>query len=81
MLGLRGCRLGLVYPELNVMQVKAIAGATADLIKQGFNPKPEIMIPLVGFEAEIEIVRAIVEENVRAVSESRASSLTSPSAP
>jgi len=69
MLGLRGCRLGLVYPELNVMQVKAIAGATADLIKQGFNPKPEIMIPLVGFEAEIEIVRGIVEENVKAVSE------------
>ena len=67
MLGLRGCRLGLVYPELNVMQVKAIAGATAELIKQGFNPKPEIMIPLVGFEAELEIVRGIVEENVKAV--------------
>ena len=40
MLGLRGCRLGLVYPELNVMQVKAIASATAELQKQGLNPKP-----------------------------------------
>ncbi|MGI6229506.1 MAG: pyruvate, phosphate dikinase [Tractidigestivibacter sp.] len=69
MLGLRGCRLGLVYPELNVMQVRAIAGATAELKKQGFNPKPEIMVPLVAFEAEIEQVRAIIEENVKAVAE------------
>lgn len=69
MLGLRGCRLGLVYPELNVMQVRAIAGAAAELKKQGLNPKPEIMIPLVGFEGEIEQVRAIIEENVKAVEE------------
>ena len=69
MLGLRGCRLGLVYPELNVMQVKAIASAAAELIKQGFDPKPEIMIPLVAFEAEIEQVRAIVEENVKKVAD------------
>ncbi|MGN0070447.1 MAG: pyruvate, phosphate dikinase [Atopobiaceae bacterium] len=69
MLGLRGCRLGLVYPELNVMQVKAIASAAAELIKQGFNPKPEIMIPLVGFEREIEIVRGVVEENVKKVAD------------
>ena len=69
MLGLRGCRLGLVYPELNVMQVKAIASAAAELIKQGLNPKPEIMIPLVGFEREIEIVRGVVEENVKKVAD------------
>ena len=69
MLGLRGCRLGLVYPELNVMQVKAIASAAAELIKKGLNPKPEIMIPLVGFEREIEIVRGVVEENVKKVAD------------
>ena len=69
MLGLRGCRLGLVYPELNVMQVRAIAGAAAELKKQGLDPKPEIMVPLVAFEAEIEQIRAIVEENVKAVEE------------
>ena len=69
MLGLRGCRLGLVYPELNVMQVKAIASATAELQKQGLNPKPEIMIPLVAFEEELALVREVVEENIKAVAE------------
>ena len=69
MLGLRGCRLGLVYPELNVMQVKAIASATAELQKQGLNPKPEIMIPLVAFEEELALVREVVEENIKAVAD------------
>ena len=69
MLGLRGCRLGLVYPELNVMQVKAIASATAELQKQGLNPTPEIMIPLVAFEEELALVREVVEENIKAVAE------------
>ncbi len=69
MLGLRGCRLGLVYPELNVMQVKAIASAAAELKKEGYDPKPEIMIPLVAFEQELSQVREIVEENIKAVEE------------
>ncbi|HBO61905.1 MAG TPA: pyruvate, phosphate dikinase [Olsenella sp.] len=69
MLGLRGCRLGLVYPELNVMQVKAIASATAELKKQGLDPKPEIMIPLVAFEEELALVRETVEENIKATAE------------
>ena len=69
MLGLRGCRLGLVYPELNVMQVKAIASATAELQKQGLSPKPEIMIPLVAFEEELALVREVVEENIKAVAD------------
>ncbi len=69
MLGLRGCRLGLVYPELNVMQVKAIASATAELKKQGLDPEPEIRIPLVAFEEELALVREIVEENIKATAE------------
>lgn len=69
MLGLRGCRLGIVYPELNIMQVRAIASATAELKKQGLDPRPEIMIPLVGFEEEIVQVRAIVEKNIHDIEE------------
>ena len=51
------------------MQVKAIASATAELKKQGLDPKPEIMIPLVAFEEELALVREVVEENIKAVSE------------
>ena len=69
MLGLRGCRLGIVYPELNVMQVRAIASAAAELKKEGLDPKPEIMIPLVAFETEIELVRAGVEKTLKEVEE------------
>jgi pyruvate,orthophosphate dikinase len=62
MLGLRGCRLGIMYPELNDLQVKAIATATAELKKKGLNPKPEIMIPLVSLATELETVRHQVEK-------------------
>lgn len=48
MLGLRGCRLGICCPELTAMQVEAIMHAAADLIKQGGNPFPRIMVPLIG---------------------------------
>jgi pyruvate, orthophosphate dikinase len=58
MLGLRGVRLGLVVPGLFDLQVRAIAEATAQLIKLGKNPQPEIMIPLVGSVQELEIIRA-----------------------
>src|SRR5262249_16931164 len=57
MLGLRGVRLGLVIPGLYEMQVRAIAHAAADRIMAGGNPRPEIMIPLVGAVQELEAAR------------------------
>ncbi|MCL1847786.1 MAG: pyruvate, phosphate dikinase [Coriobacteriia bacterium] len=57
MLGLRGCRLAIVHPELAAMQVRAIAVATARLIKEGFDPDPEIMIPLVSVTDELVTLR------------------------
>jgi pyruvate,orthophosphate dikinase len=58
MLGLRGCRLGIMHPEIYAMQVQAIAMATAQLIKRGLSPKPEVMIPLVSVVTELETLRA-----------------------
>ncbi len=57
MLGLRGVRLGLVIPGLYAMQVRAIARAAVDRVKAGGDPKPEIMIPLVGAVQELELAR------------------------
>jgi pyruvate,orthophosphate dikinase len=57
MLGLRGVRLGLVIPGLFTMQVRAIATAAARLKKAGKDPRPEIMIPLVGAVQELELAR------------------------
>jgi pyruvate,orthophosphate dikinase len=57
MLGLRGVRLGLVIPGLFALQVRAIAEAAAHLKKQGKNPIPEIMVPLVGAVQELEVVK------------------------
>jgi pyruvate,orthophosphate dikinase len=57
MLGLRGCRLGLTRPELYEMQVEAIARATAVLARRGLDPRPEIMVPLVGTEEEMKQLR------------------------
>ncbi len=54
MLGLRVCRLGIVYPEIYEMQIKAIFEAACELKIQGFEVLPEIMIPGVGFRAELE---------------------------
>ena len=62
MLGLRGVRLGLVIPGLYQMQVRAIAHAAADRVKAGGNPKPEIMIPLVGAIQELEAAREETEK-------------------
>jgi pyruvate,orthophosphate dikinase len=61
MLGLRGVRLGLVIPGLFALQVRAIAEAAAQLKKDGKDPKPEIMVPLVGAVQELEIVREEAE--------------------
>ncbi len=57
MLGHRGCRLGITYPEIYEMQVEAIFEAAADVRQAGKRPKPEVMIPLVGCEREFEVLR------------------------
>ena len=66
MLGHRGCRLGIAYPEITEMQASAILEATAELIKDGLNVFPEIMIPLVGTVTEYidqeKIVRRVAEK-------------------
>ena len=66
MLGLRGCRLGITSPEITAMQTKAILGAATRLKREGFNPKPEIMVPLVGTYKELEqqqkVIKAAAEE-------------------
>ncbi len=67
MLGLRGCRLGIVYPILPVMQVRAIATAAARLKKEGFDPRPEVMIPLVSVVPELAKLRGVAEEAIAEV--------------
>ena len=67
MLGLRGCRLAITYPVLPRMQVRAIATAMAQLKKEGLDPKPEIMIPLVSVKPELEKLRALAEEVIAEV--------------
>lgn len=66
MLGHRGCRLGIAYPEITEMQSRAIFEATAELMKENVEVSPEVMIPLVGihkeYEHQEEIVRKIAEE-------------------
>src|SRR5260221_187597 len=57
MLGLRGCRLGLLYPEINVMQTRAILEAALELAREGQKIHPKIMIPLVGHVNELKEVR------------------------
>jgi len=61
MLGHRGCRLGLTFPEIYEMQARAIFQATADLLQEGYQPMPEVMIPLVGHVEELRRMRALVE--------------------
>ena len=58
MMGLRGCRLGLTYPEINEMQVRAIFEACCDLKKEGYSLKPWIMIPLIGHINELKTAKA-----------------------
>jgi pyruvate,orthophosphate dikinase len=66
MLGFRGCRLGLVYPEISEMQARAVFEAAAEVQKKGIKVKPEIMIPLVGFKKEldlqVELVHRVAKE-------------------
>ncbi len=60
MLGLRGCRLGIVHPEISEMQARAIFEAAAAVQKKGIKVRPEIMIPLVGFPRELKLQIDIV---------------------
>ncbi len=71
MMGLRGCRLGLTYPEINEMQVKAIFSAACDLKKEGLDVKPEVMIPLVGHVNELKTVQCLLERVACQVMEDR----------
>src|SRR5437667_3357608 len=60
MLGFRGCRLGIVHPEITEMQARAIFEAAVQVAKKGIKVIPEVMIPLVGFQKELELQRDIV---------------------
>ncbi|MBP9864883.1 MAG: pyruvate, phosphate dikinase [Candidatus Omnitrophica bacterium] len=67
MLGHRGCRLGITYPEIYAMQVRAIIEAACNVKKQGVKVLPEIMIPLVGMKKELDILKAELEAVVAEV--------------
>ncbi len=74
MLGHRGCRLGLVYPEIYQMQVRAIFHAAFELLNEGTDPvdlQPEVMIPLVGHFEEMERMKQLVEETVEELFEEK----------
>jgi pyruvate,orthophosphate dikinase len=67
MLGHRGCRLGIVYPEITQMQCRAVFEAACNVQKTGTKVEPEIMIPLVGFLAELREQAKIVHETAKKV--------------
>ena len=78
MLGLRGCRLGITHPELYALQVEAITRATCQLKRQGKDPRPEIMIPLVSVKAELSTLRAETEAVIARVSDEEATEVDIP---
>ena len=67
MLGFRGCRLGIGYPEISAMQARAVFEAAALVQKEGVKVRPEIMIPLVGFKKEFDLQAEVVHQAARAV--------------
>jgi pyruvate,orthophosphate dikinase len=67
MLGHRGCRLGITYPEIMQMQTRAIMEAAINVKREGIKVHPEIMVPLVGETGEIKICKQVIEETVAAV--------------
>jgi pyruvate,orthophosphate dikinase len=67
MLGFRGCRLGIVYPEISEMQARAVFEAAAEVQKAGIKVRPEIMIPLVGFKKELDLQVEVVHRVAREV--------------
>jgi pyruvate,orthophosphate dikinase len=76
MLGFRGCRLGIRYPEITKMQARAVFEAAADVQKKGIKAKPEIMIPLVGFKKELDLQVDLVHEVAQAVQAEKKVKLT-----
>ena len=62
MLGHRGCRLGITFPEITAMQTKAILGAACELKKEGKNPMPEIMVPLIGTLYELKQQKEVIQQ-------------------
>jgi pyruvate,orthophosphate dikinase len=67
MLGHRGCRLGITYPEITAMQAQAIIEAACQVAKKGVKVLPEIMIPLIGTKAEFENQKKVVDETAKEV--------------
>ena len=67
MLGFRGCRLGIKFPEISEMQARAVFQAAAAVLKEGIKVKPEIMIPLVGFKKELDLQVEVVHRVAREV--------------
>ncbi|MFT9488107.1 MAG: pyruvate, phosphate dikinase [Tepidibacillus sp.] len=67
MLGHRGCRLGITFPEIYQMQAKAIFQATIELAEEGIEVKPEIMIPLVGHVNELKLLKELVIETAEQI--------------
>ena len=75
MLGHRGCRLGIVYPEISEMQARAIFEAAAQVQAEGIKVRPEIMIPLVGFPKELSLQIEIVHRVAKEVAKERKTKL------
>ena len=76
MLGFRGCRLGIGYPEISAMQARAVFEAAAIVQKEGIKVRPEIMIPLVGFKKELDLQIEVVHQAAREVQEEQRVKLT-----
>ena len=76
MLGFRGCRLGLVFPEISEMQARAVFEAAAQVQKSGTKVKPEIMIPLVGFKRELDLQVELVHRVAQEVMAEKKTKLT-----
>jgi len=75
MLGFRGCRLSVVYPEITEMQVKAIISAAVAATEQGYKPFPEIMVPLVVNVREIRMLNEIIDRGIHEVLKEKAISI------
>lgn len=78
MLGHRGCRLAITYPEIYQMQARAIATAAAELIAEGSKPQVEIMIPLVAFQKELQRLRRLVEIELEKVAKESGKNMNFP---
>lgn len=69
MLGLRGCRLGNTFPEITAMQTRAILSAACQLKREGYDPRPEIMVPLVGIVNELDAQERVIRSTAKSLFE------------